>query len=64
MMLRVPSLDHAGDVAGMAATQEREGRSKTLGQLAGLTSGTQVIALVAAESLVLDEEDRGGPVTV
>jgi hypothetical protein len=50
-MLRVPCLDHAGDAAGMAATQEREDPSKTLRQLAGLTAGTQVIALVAAESL-------------
>jgi hypothetical protein len=51
----------------MAATQEREDRGKALGQLAGLISGTQVIALVAAESPVLDEEEQGeggGPVTV
>jgi hypothetical protein len=66
MMLRVPCLRHAGDAAGQIATQEREDRGKAPRQLAWLIPGSQVIALVAAEPLILDEEDQGkgdGPVT-
>jgi hypothetical protein len=59
MILRVPCLGHAGDVAGQIATQEQEDCGKTLGQLVGLIPGTQVVALVAVETHVLDEEDQG-----
>ena len=61
----IPSLRHPRDTTGQVAGQECQDGREAPGQLAGDVPDVEVVALAAAEALVLDQQDDGegdGPV--